>query len=80
MIYTTLALKSLWNRRFTTLLTIFSIALSVALFLGVERVRTGARESFSNTISKTHLIVGAPSATVKTLFVWCQVLSCLREC
>jgi putative ABC transport system permease protein len=42
-----------------TSLTLASIALSVALLLGVENVRSGMRESFSNTISRTDLIVGA---------------------
>ena len=46
----TLALKSLLNRRFTALLTLLSIALSVALLLGVERVRSETRASFSSTI------------------------------
>ena len=38
-----LALTSLNNRRFTALLTVFAIALSVCLLLAVERVRTEAR-------------------------------------
>jgi putative ABC transport system permease protein len=67
MIYFKLAIKSLFNRRFTSILTVLSIALSVALFLGVERVRSGARESFSNTISKTHLIVGARGSPIQLL-------------
>ncbi len=54
-----LAWQSLRNRRVTTLLTVFSIALSVALLLGVEALRVSARESFSSTISGTDLIVGA---------------------
>ncbi|MCA2959734.1 MAG: ABC transporter permease [Silvanigrellales bacterium] len=62
-----LASRSLWNRRFTTLLTAASVALSVALLLGVERVRVGARDSFSNTISQTHLIVGARGGPVQLL-------------
>ena len=40
-----LAVKSLSNRKTTALLTIFSIAISVALLLGVERVRVEARNS-----------------------------------
>ncbi len=62
-----LALKSLGNRRFTTVLTIVSIALSVALLLGVERIRKEARSSFSNTVSGTDLIVGARSSPVQLL-------------
>ncbi|MCC5795235.1 MAG: ABC transporter permease [Chromatiales bacterium] len=62
-----LALRSLWNRRVTALLTVFSIAISVALLLGVDRVRTEARASFSNTISGTDLIVGARSGDINLL-------------
>lgn len=54
-----LALRSLANRRLTTVLTICSIALSVALLVGVENVRRGIRESFAGTIRGTDLIVGA---------------------
>jgi putative ABC transport system permease protein len=62
-----LAWKSLLNRRFTALLTVISIALSVALLVGVERLRTEARESFANTLSGTDLIVGARSGPVQLL-------------
>ena len=62
-----LALKSLWNRRFTAGLTLLSIALSVALLLGVERMRTESRTSFANTISGTDLIVGARSGAIQLL-------------
>lgn len=62
-----IAVKSLWNRRVTSLLTIASIALSVALLLGVEKIRIGARDSFSNTISQTDLIVGARGGTIQLL-------------
>jgi putative ABC transport system permease protein len=62
-----LAWKSLVNRRFTALLTVTSIALSVALLVGVERLRTEARESFANTLSGTDLIVGARSGPVQLL-------------
>ena len=63
----TLAIKSLRNRKFTTILTIVSIALSVTLVLGVERIRKEARTSFTNTISGTDLIVGARSGPVQLL-------------
>ena len=53
-----LAVSSARNRLLASVLTMFSIAISVALLLGVEQVRTGLRESFSNTISGTDLIVG----------------------
>ena len=62
-----LALKSLRNRAFSTSLTVGSIGLSVALLIGVENVRVGVRESFSNTISQTDLIVGAKGGTQQLL-------------
>ena len=46
-----LALKSLWNRRTTAALTITAIAISVTLLLGVQQLRTAAREGFASTIS-----------------------------
>jgi putative ABC transport system permease protein len=63
----TLAIKSIRNRKFTTILTIISIALSVTLLLGVERIRKEARAGFTNTISGTDLIVGARSGPVQLL-------------
>ncbi len=62
-----LSLKSLRNRRVTVGLTIASIALSVALLLGVERIRREAQTSFTNTISGTDLIVGARTSPVQLL-------------
>jgi putative ABC transport system permease protein len=62
-----LAWQSLRNRRFTAALTVLSIALSVTLLVGVERLRTEARTSFANTISGTDLIVGARSGAVQLL-------------
>lgn len=62
-----LALASLNNRRFTALLTVFAIALSVCLLLAVERVRNETRASFANTISGTDLVVGARSGSVNLL-------------
>ncbi|HKK93274.1 MAG TPA: FtsX-like permease family protein [Longimicrobiales bacterium] len=67
MLVLDLALKSLRNRLLVTSLTVGSIALSVALLLGVEKTRTGMRESFSNTISQTDLIVGPKSGTIQLL-------------
>ena len=67
MVVLDLALKSLRNRAFSTSLTVGSIALSVALMIGVENVRMGMRESFSNTISQTDLIVGTKGGTIQLL-------------
>jgi len=62
-----LALGSLLARALTVTMTVLAIALSVALFLGVEKVRTGAKASFADTISGTDLIVGARSGSVQLL-------------
>jgi putative ABC transport system permease protein len=62
-----LAVKSLRNRKFTASLTALSIALSVMLLLGVERIRQESRESFASTVSGTDLIVGARSSPVHLL-------------
>lgn len=62
-----LAVASLFARALTVAMTILAIALSVALFLGVEKVRTGAKASFADTISGTDLIVGARSGSVQLL-------------
>ena len=62
-----LALKSLQNRKTTALLTIVSIAISVTLLLGVERLRVAARASFTNTVSGTDLVVGARSSPLNLL-------------
>ena len=62
-----LARKSLQSRRSTAILTIFSIAVSVLLLLGVEKIRVNAQSSFANTISGTDLIVGARSGSIQLL-------------
>ena len=67
MMIVRLALQSLLNRWVTAVLTVLAIAMSVMLLLGVEKVRTGARESFADTISGTDLIVGARSGSLNLL-------------
>jgi len=62
-----LAIASLLARMLTVSMTILAIALSVALFLGVEKIRTGAKASFADTISGTDLIIGARSGSVQLL-------------
>ncbi len=62
-----LTLKSMWNRRFTAGLAIFSIAISVVLILSVETIRSEARESFTSTVSGTDLLVGARSGPLPLL-------------
>jgi putative ABC transport system permease protein len=67
MIVFRLAVQSLRNRWITALLTVLAIAFSIMLLLGVEKVRTSARESFAGTISGTDLIVGARSGAMNLL-------------
>src|SRR5262245_52053631 len=67
MIVLRLALQSLRNRWITAALTVMAIAVSIVLLLGVEKVRTGARQSFADTISGTDLIVGARSGNLNLL-------------
>jgi putative ABC transport system permease protein len=59
--------RSLLNRRLTVALMVVSVALSVALLLGVERLRHDARAGFAQTISGTDLVVGARSGPVQLL-------------
>ena len=66
-IITSLAYHSLLNRKITVTLTIISIALSVFLFLGVEKIRTSAKNSFTSTITNTDLILGARSGQIQLL-------------
>ena len=67
MVLLSLAYRSLENRKLTTILTLLSLALSVSLWVGIEHIRSGARESFSNTISQTDLIVGARGGSLQLL-------------
>ena len=62
-----LAIRSLWNRKGTALLSMLAIAISVTLLLSVERIRTGARAGFTNTISGTDLIVGSRTGDIQLL-------------
>jgi putative ABC transport system permease protein len=62
-----LALKSAWARRLTLGITLCAIALSAALLLAVERVRTDARHSFSQSISGVDLVIGARTGSVQLM-------------
>ena len=67
MILIRIVLKSAWHRRTSLLLTILSIAISVTLLLGVDKIRKETKNSFINTISQTDLIVGARSGPINLL-------------
>ncbi|KIH75920.1 putative ABC transport system permease protein [Geoalkalibacter ferrihydriticus] len=62
-----LSWRSILNRRLTVALTVVSVALSVSLLLGVERLRNDARAGFAQTIAGTDLVVGARSGPVQLL-------------
>jgi putative ABC transport system permease protein len=62
-----LAVRSLRNRRSAALLTLGAIAVSVSLLLGVQKLRTAAREGFTSTVSGVDLIVGARSGAINLL-------------
>lgn len=62
-----LAWRSAWSRRFTLALVVCSIALSTFMLLGVERIRTDLRDSFTSAVSGTDLIVGARTGSVQLL-------------
>jgi len=67
MILLQLAWRSLLNRRATVMLTIFTIALSIALLVMVEQLRQDVRQGFYRSVSGTDLIVGARTAPVQLL-------------
>ncbi len=69
-----LAFFSLKNRTVTTGLTVFSIALSVLLLVGVDRIRQGAQEGFSGTLSQTDLVVGARGGALPLLLIRSSIL------
>ena len=67
MILVRIVLKSALHRRTSLILTILSIAISVTLLLGVDKIRKETKNSFINTISQTDLIVGARSGPINLL-------------
>jgi putative ABC transport system permease protein len=62
-----LAWHSLRDRRSSVLLTLAAVTLCVVMVLGVEHVRSQAREVFTCTISGTDLIVGARTSQLNLL-------------
>lgn len=62
-----LTIASLANRRAIAILTAFSVALSVFLFAGVEKLRSSARTNFTSAVSGTHIIAGARSGQIPLL-------------
>ena len=62
-----LAWHSLRDRRSSVLLTLAAVTLCVVMVLGVDHVRSQAREVFTRTISGTDLIVGARTSQLNLL-------------
>lgn len=61
----TLARKSLMNRKISTTLTVFSMALSLVLLMSVERIKRAAEDGFTQSVSGVDLIVGARSGSLQ---------------
>lgn len=62
-----LSLRSMRNRLFSSLLTIFSIALSVCLLISIERIRLGVKQHFERTLSGMDLVVGPRGGSLQVL-------------
>ena len=62
-----LTFNSLYARLLTVAMTVFAISLSLMLYMSVEKLRTSAYTSFTDTISQTDLIVGARASSVQLL-------------
>eukprot|EP00003_Mantamonas_plastica_P014626 TRINITY_DN25313_c0_g1_i1.p1 TRINITY_DN25313_c0_g1~~TRINITY_DN25313_c0_g1_i1.p1 ORF type:complete len:425 (-),score=47.45 TRINITY_DN25313_c0_g1_i1:2215-3489(-) len=62
-----LARASLWHRRRVLALVCLTLTLSVTLLLGIQYLRTEVKQSFTNTISDTDLIIGARSGQINQL-------------
>ncbi len=62
-----LAGRSLLSRWSSVFLSIIAVAVSVALFSAVEKIRTNARASFESTISGVDAIVGGRTGPVNLL-------------
>lgn len=62
-----LARLSLWNRRSTATLTLLSLTISIVLLLAIDHLRHQAKNSFSQTVSGTDLIVGARGDSLNLL-------------
>ncbi|MFH0934484.1 MAG: ABC transporter permease [Pseudomonadota bacterium] len=68
MIYLfSLAWRSAWNRRLTLGLTLLAVTLSVAMLLGVLRVKNEAHHSFNLSVSGTDLVIGARTSPVQLM-------------
>ncbi len=62
-----LTFASLYARLLTVGMTVFAISLSLMLYLSVEKLRTSAYTSFTDTISQTDLILGSRTSSIQLL-------------
>ena len=62
-----LTYKSILSRKLTSILLIVSISLSTMLLIGVQKIKSSAKTSFSSSISGTDLIIGARSGEAQLL-------------
>lgn len=62
-----LALLSLKHRLFSTVLTVFSIALGFSLLISVQKTKQAAEDGFTQAISQTDLIVGARTGSLQLI-------------
>lgn len=63
----TLALRSLWSRKYSVLLTVLAVAVSAFVLLGVEHIRHQAKHSFNSAVSGVDLIVGTRTSDINLL-------------
>lgn len=62
-----LSFKSIMNRKLTTGLTTLSLALSVMLILGLNKIKENAQSSFTGAVNSIDLIVGAKGGKLDLL-------------
>ena len=62
-----LSINSLYARLLTVGMTILAISVSLMLYMSVEKLRTSAYTSFTDTISQTDLIIGARASSVQLM-------------
>ena len=62
-----LSINSLYARLLTVGMTVLAISFSLVLYMSVEKLRTSAYTSFTDTISQTDLIVGARASSVQLM-------------
>ena len=62
-----LAIKSLWDRKGSVMLSLMAMMVSIFVLLAVENIRHQTKENFSSTVSGVDLIVGARTGSLNLL-------------